>query len=1335
MIYFFPFDLIFLECVSNEQRLGLLPLHLATKSAEAIDGLCRAGADPNAVDKLGNTALHNIEDSDEQQAVVRMLIEDYGADVNARNICGATPLHQACARLQMQLIESLLAHGAQVDARDEHGTTPLQYAVLFQKLDDDKYGRVARALEDRLLLDRPYDHTQRVKNHDIENSFVIGYSERKENKGSQLNYMRCRLLTVGGLSTTGDYWNKPTVTPDGPSHAEIVKKLLDYNSDVNAADKYSRTPLMIASALGHVSIVKLLIAQGASITASDFHRTSALHEAARYGHDDVVETLLQSQRKSSLHSNSNFVELIEHRDKYPGETALHIAAGRGHSRCVEVLLEYGADVNCVDDTGYRPLHNAIEKVHPKVTRHLLVAGALVDVQNAEGNTPLHLAIALEKCNDEFILELIRRQANVNRSNNLGRTALHMAVILSRDNKIKLLVQNGADIMAHDVYGNTVVHMAMWATNMSSNDNIIDTLMSCGAEINAANYQGMTPLHFACIALNNKLINILASRGANCAATDERSATPLHYFLCKRFKKDIFPCTYSDFEPIKLLTDRQSNIQIQTLISRSTQLHVACRNPEIAKRCKEEVFFALTGTHLVDALGNTPIHYASWRFPMCELAVCSAANHLRNLCDHSALFSCLHILHRIDTKPIPPCISDEVDRMGRNILHMYCGRYQLCGPYLLRDIITRCRQLGLTDKTDLLQRTGLHHICITKRFYKIPDDYEDTVKGFIDHINDIDIFGRTALFYSCLYQDGNFCKLLVKLGANSDIADHDSVRPRDVFSARKRLASSGKHGSVVSMAQKDEPEEQEQQDDLRQNCAYLKFKQLTAWMDDETYNNLVMHSVTTFINDVAKKICQLDPRFQANPVLVGSAYEGTRLEYPNEFDFLIILTKFESIVSAERHQTFPGYVKFKKLDDVDHKAYDEFFNSDSILQPEIVKERLYALIIQATSYPDVWLNGVFEYLKIRIENKLKSPAIAVKLATNRLFSGTKLYIHHSYHMHHRLSIDFVPAIRFDEPLLPDASLATYAASRHRDVPAHAYAIMKSPKYSFGRETNGLCSASFVILESEIIRSAPASVKAAFMWLKHVNPRADEQPMSKNPVTGSQHKSLHKYMLKCSLLRCIVEGDFNQVKEVDIVNASTLTACIRIILKRVWHVVTHDAVPSIGNPETHLPVWEFEPFASFSAVYFRRLGMQYTPTELGNLHYRDYITDPSGLIRPKDMLSREDRLVLRSTQTYVNKVCLSFRRVFDLCQSFAKTRGRNSDVGNTTEDVELEQLATDYVVVEPDVYRTLERYISLYDDPVKNLFIDEGNRLDRLEPIYVASNDAASDNIGWDGCIQT
>src|SRR5256885_2520147 len=64
------------------------------------------------------------------KAAIRTLIQQK-ADVNAAQIDGATALHWAVYKDDLEMIELLLAAGARADVKNREGITPLHMATLY----------------------------------------------------------------------------------------------------------------------------------------------------------------------------------------------------------------------------------------------------------------------------------------------------------------------------------------------------------------------------------------------------------------------------------------------------------------------------------------------------------------------------------------------------------------------------------------------------------------------------------------------------------------------------------------------------------------------------------------------------------------------------------------------------------------------------------------------------------------------------------------------------------------------------------------------------------------------------------------------------------------------------------------------------------------------------------------------------------------------------------------------------------------------------------------------------------------------------------------------------
>jgi ankyrin repeat protein len=120
------------ELVVDEERTPLL-LHAAQSlNAEIVSDLLNRGANIDATDRFGETALHRVADLRRTEGpkaarVVKLLIER-GAPVDTRNRDGVTPLHQAVRARNLAVVEVLLDRGANPNATDKRGSTPLHRA-------------------------------------------------------------------------------------------------------------------------------------------------------------------------------------------------------------------------------------------------------------------------------------------------------------------------------------------------------------------------------------------------------------------------------------------------------------------------------------------------------------------------------------------------------------------------------------------------------------------------------------------------------------------------------------------------------------------------------------------------------------------------------------------------------------------------------------------------------------------------------------------------------------------------------------------------------------------------------------------------------------------------------------------------------------------------------------------------------------------------------------------------------------------------------------------------------------------------------------------------------
>jgi ankyrin repeat protein len=118
-------------------------------------------------------------------------------------------------------------------------------------------------------------------------------------------------------------------------------------------------------------------------------------------------------------------------------TALHEAANYGHLPVVELLVDYGADVNQRDRSGKAALYWAATLKHLSTMEFLLKHGAKADQPNEDGQTALFLAVELR--HPEMVALLLKWRADPRKKDKRGVSPLDYA----RENGLKALL----DLMA------------------------------------------------------------------------------------------------------------------------------------------------------------------------------------------------------------------------------------------------------------------------------------------------------------------------------------------------------------------------------------------------------------------------------------------------------------------------------------------------------------------------------------------------------------------------------------------------------------------------------------------------------------------------------------------------------------------------------------------------------------------------------------------------------------------------------------------------------------------------------------------------------------------------
>ncbi|CAJ1084781.1 ankyrin repeat and SAM domain-containing protein 1A isoform X3 [Xyrichtys novacula] len=293
-----------------------------------------------------------------------------------------------------------------------------------------------------------------------------------------------------------------------------------------------------------------------------------LLEAARTGNLAAVEKLLSGKRQSagtgsgssgtggsgnsgghgaSSHPLSSLLSIWRGPNvncvDSTGYTPLHHAALNGHSEVVEVLLRNEALTNIADNKGCYPLHLAAWKgdehivkllihqgpSHPKLNEQSSVDhkefkrcgpfDPYINAKNNDNETPLHCAA--QYGHSGVVRLLLEELTDPTMRNNKFETPLDLAALYGRLEVVKLLLSAHPNLLSCNTKKHTPLHLASRNGHLS----VVEVLLDAGMDINYETEKG-SALHEAALFGKADVVQKLLSAGIDVNIVDKKGLTAL-----------------------------------------------------------------------------------------------------------------------------------------------------------------------------------------------------------------------------------------------------------------------------------------------------------------------------------------------------------------------------------------------------------------------------------------------------------------------------------------------------------------------------------------------------------------------------------------------------------------------------------------------------------------------------------------------------------------------------------------------------------------------------------------------------------------------------------------
>ncbi len=530
-----------------KDQSGAIPLHIAVENGryDTAAFLLSRKSPVNAVDYSGRTPLMRyIEKNNPPSLDYLNFLYKWKASFKVRNKNGESLIH--IAQADKNIIQYYRAKGAEINARDKFGNTPLHAAVTA--------GDSARS---SILISLGCDVNA------LNNVRVSPYDIALKSDNTELSLL---LLKHGARRSVSSENSNQIILAKAVSNGNIdyIRQLIPLTSDDGII---SDDVLRAAACQGDYAVFKVIFSYYLKASDSDFEKKlydlflsndsffSFAYSVKNYDQSlveinknfftkapsEVLAILFRARGANfcsangitslmtvSAFGNSERVKFIISKNgdlwkrDSAGFTPLIYSILYSNNETFVSLLEARADVNRADYNRWSPLSHSVNCGNYEITEKLINSGAILDWAGYDGLTPLMIAYINR---DRKIIDLLEKSG--------ARIRAEQSVIIKKNQLIKAAYEGDSvfteqllseidDYDFKDKKGRT----ALIAACENSKISIVRTLLDKKASVNVFTKNGETPLLISIKKGDTEIVKLLVEKGADINVYDSTGKTPL-----------------------------------------------------------------------------------------------------------------------------------------------------------------------------------------------------------------------------------------------------------------------------------------------------------------------------------------------------------------------------------------------------------------------------------------------------------------------------------------------------------------------------------------------------------------------------------------------------------------------------------------------------------------------------------------------------------------------------------------------------------------------------------------------------------------------------------------